>query len=129
MAKAKRANALLSKAGATGLHCLVHAGLAWFWLWPWDENTRLYAALYIFAMHFVIDFTRTMLETSIFDTTEVKIFRRQDVIRWLVGRDNGATEVHAFMERNIMRWLLLNIADQSLHLLSISVFVLYIYLR
>ncbi len=117
-----------SKAAATGLHSLIHAGLAWFWLWPWDGKTRLYAALYTFLVHYAIDFSRTFLETGVFSSAEVKVFRRQDVFRWAIGRDRGASEVHAFMEKNTFTWSLLNIVDQGLHVLSMALFAWYVQL-
>jgi hypothetical protein len=125
LAESKRSQSLLSKTAAIGLHGLVHGCFVWFWLWVFNLEGKLPAAVFIATTHFLIDWGRTLLEEKWFDENEFKILKRKDVFRWLMKK-GGDAEVHSFMHKHLREWVVINITDQALHLTVIALFVVYV---
>jgi hypothetical protein len=122
LAKAKRSDGLLGRVQGFVLHCLVHAVLVFLWLWPYEWGLKTWAVLYIFVVHFVIDFVRTYLEMTLINKHELMVVKKKQALKYLMGRADN--EVNVFMKGHGRIWVLLNIGDQLLHVLAIGVFVL-----
>lgn len=117
IARAKRSDKLLAKVQATALHSLIHACFVWLWLWSFEWQLKLWASFYIFAVHFVIDFLRTHIDSK----NDLKIIKKKDALLYLLGL--GDVETKVFLKKHGRRWTLINMADQGLHLLAIVIFV------
>ena len=117
----KRKDELLQKLQALGIHCAIHGAWVWILLWPMDYWIRIRATLYIFMVHFVIDYTRLYIEQIFINKDEFTIFKRKDFFLWLRGKPNK--QMNQFMKKYFPKWLALNILDQSLHMASILLFV------
>ena len=117
----KRNRALGSRLKAIGWHCLKHAGWSFVCLaWLGDWRLMLYSGLYIFIIHFCIDFTRIQIEEGLFDPAEFRVLKRREVFDYLIGRRGHP--IDAFMGKYFRRWALLNIADQTAHVASLALF-------
>ncbi|MBC2695737.1 MAG: DUF3307 domain-containing protein [Desulfobacteraceae bacterium] len=124
ISRAKRTSDVIKRLKAVFLHCFFHFILILLWLMPYDFIFRLRAALYISIIHFIIDFSRVHVEGFLYDKKDFIILKRKDVISYLFGNRNS--ESGTFMKRYLKRWIVINIADQGLHLSVISGFVLFI---
>jgi hypothetical protein len=121
LAKAKRSDILPARLQVIGLHCLVHAGLVWLWLWSFERTLIIWASTYIFIVHFLIDLARTQLEISMIGRADLRVVKRKDFILYLMRRGNS--ETNTFMDKHARTWGLINIGDQFLHFLSFALFV------
>ena len=117
----KRKDELLQKLQALGIHCAIHGAWVWVLLWPMDYRIRIRATLYIFVVHFVIDYTRLYIEQIFINKEEFVIFKRKDFFLWLRGKPDE--QMKKFMKKYFPKWLVLNILDQAFHMASILLFV------
>ena len=117
----KRKDELLQKLQALGIHCAIHGAWVWILLWPMDYWIRIRATLYIFMVHFVIDYTRLYIEQIFIKKDEFVIFERKDFFLWLRGKPDE--QMNQFMKKYFPKWLALNILDQAVHIASILLFV------
>jgi hypothetical protein len=121
----KRAERAASRVLATSVHCLVHAVLVFLFLWAVPMATRLYAALYVFGVHFLIDLIRVALERNFYPPEDRVILSKKDIMRMLAGR--ARKPVHGFLPQNKKAWLGMNLVDQGLHLVALLVFAFGIF--
>ena len=117
----KRKDELLQKLLALAIHCAIHGAWVWILLWPMDYWIRICVALYIFVVHFVVDYTRPYIEQIFIKKDEFVIFERKDFFLWLRGKPDE--QMNQFMKKYFPKWLALNVLDQSLHMASILLFV------
>jgi len=122
LARVKRSEALLQKTGGLVLHGLVHGLFVWLWLWGLGWELKIWASLYVFVTHFLIDFSRVWVESAVIDRREFVILKRNSIWLYLIGRGDVKTET--FMKKHLRTWALINMADQCCHVLAIGVFVL-----
>ena len=85
---------------------------------------RLWAAVYIFVTHFIIDFSRGPVERALIDKQDFKILKRSDTLFYFFG--GGDPETRPFMKKHLRNWTLGNIIDQSLHVAAIGIFALFV---
>lgn len=104
-------------------HVLIHALFVWIWLWTYSLELKVLASLYIFVVHYLIDISRTYYEPALIAKQDFHIFSRKDLLAWLTGR-SVPDETQVFLKKHLRTWLGINLLDQSLHLISIFVFVL-----
>ena len=123
IAESKRRDSLPARMKAIAFHCFIHAFWVWLWLWSSENKLKLYASSYIFVSHFIIDLSRTYLEEALIDRNEFKIFKRKELLLWLIGK--GDYRTNNFMKKHYRKWIFVNVIDQSLHLLVIISFALY----
>lgn len=124
MAESKRIDNLPARMKAIAFHCFIHAFWVWLWLWSSENKLKLYASLCVFASHFIIDLFRTYLEEALINKNEFKIFKRKELLLWLIGK--GDRRTNNFMKKHYRKWIFVNIIDQGLHMLVIISFVLYV---
>ena len=117
----KRADRVSSRMLATAIHCFFHAVFVFVFLLFVPVHTRLWACLYVFAAHFLIDFSRVFVERKIYPPEDIIIFSKKDVLRFALGR--AGDSVNDFFGKNMKTWMGMNLLDQSLHLVSMIVFV------
>lgn len=115
----KRADKLSSKIRAIAMHCFIHAVWVWVWSWGWPADARILAIFYIVGLHFLIDFSRVYLEDTIIGKNNLEILKRQQIWLWL--RCKGDAMTNNFMKKYFGKWVSINLADQTMHLLSVSV--------
>ena len=120
----KRSERLGVKIGGIGLHCFIHGLFVLVWLWPLPWGIRLWAAVYIFVTHFIIDFARTPVERALIDKRDFRILKRSDPLFYFLGKGNP--ETRAFMKKYLGGWTLANVIDQSLHITAIAIFALLV---
>ncbi len=123
MARNKRSGSFWSRSQVIFRHALIHALLIWLWLWPYPLSLKIYASVYILLVHYLLDISRTYYEEILIDKQEFHIFSRKDLWKWIRGKPLQQ-ETKAFLKKHMKVWLSINLLDQSLHLLSILVFVL-----
>ena len=123
----KRADRASHRILATSIHCLFHGVLVFGFLWPVPLETRLLTCLYVFAVHFLIDASRVILERRILLPGDNVILSKGDVFRYLAGTTRESVSV--FFRRNMKPWLRMNLLDQAAHLASLLVFAWFIYPR
>ena len=117
----KRNKAPKVRLQAIGWHCLKHAGWSFLWLvWLGDLRLMFYAGLYVFIIHFCIDFIRIRIEEGLFDPAEFRILKRREVFNYLIG--SRGCPIDTFMDKYLRRWALLNIADLTAHVASLALF-------
>jgi hypothetical protein len=116
LARAKRSEELAGRIQALALHCLV-----WLWLWSYEVSLKIWASMYVFVVHFLIDFFRTHLEMTLIGE-ELRVVPRKEALMYLLGRANDQTNV--FLKNHVRTWGLLNIRDQLLHVAAIGAFVM-----
>jgi hypothetical protein len=106
---------------ALGRHCLKHAALSGLFLgWLSDWRLVVYGGLYVLIAHFWIDFIRIKIENLLFDPADFQLLKRREVFDYLRGHRGRA--IDRFMGKYFHRWILLNLADQSAHLLTLGTF-------
>ncbi len=115
-----------SKIRAIALHCLIHAAWVWVWSWGWSAYSRLLAAIYIVGLHFLIDFSRGYLENALIGTANLKILKRRQVWLWL--RRKGDAMTNNFMSKYLNKWICINLADQTLHFLTVLLVTLLLHM-
>lgn len=76
--------------------------------------------MYVFVVHFLIDFVRTHLEMTLIGHEELRVVPRKAAFMYLLGRANDETNV--FLKNHVRTWGLLNIGDQLLHVAAIGLF-------
>jgi len=113
IAESKRRDSLPVRMKAIAFHCL----------WSSENKLKLYASSYIFVSHFIIDLSRTYFEEALIDRNKFKIFKRKELLLWLVGKGDYRTK--NFMKKHYRKWIFVNAIDQSLHMLVIISFALY----
>jgi len=123
----KRADRAAHRMLATSIHCLFHAVLVFGFLWPVPLETRLWACLYVFTVHFLIDASRVILERAVYRPGDNVILSKTDVFRYVAGTTRGS--VDAFFRRNLKPWLRMNLLDQAAHLASLLLFAFVIHPR
>lgn len=121
VSRAKRSPNVAYKILATALHATVHGALAWVWLWGLDPSLRGLLPVGIGVAHFLVDFSRILVEEALMGRERPYVLKRKDAIKWLTGR--ASFEVDSYMREYYVRWFLINIGDQVAHLLSIIGFV------
>lgn len=119
----KRSGPFLQRSKFILRHVLIHALLVWLWLWPFSFQLKLTASLYILIVHFLIDISRTYYEPILINKNDFHIFQRRDIFKWLTGKPINQ-ETKTFLAKYLKIWLSINLLDQSLHFLSILIFVL-----
>lgn len=77
------------------------------------------AVSFVVTTHFLIDWSRILVETKWFDAENVRILTRREVFRWLTHRRGNSREIPFFTENHLRKWILVNAGDQALHLLAI----------
>ena len=122
LARVKRSEGILPKAGGLILHCLVHGLFVWVWLWDLEWELKIWVSLYVFVTHFFIDFARVWVESAVIDRQEFVILKRKNILLYFISRGDGETET--FMKKYLGKWLMLNVGDQCCHILAIGLFVL-----
>lgn len=123
LAQNKRSGTLGYRSNFILRHVLIHALLVWIWLWQFTLSTQIAASLYILVVHFAIDIARTYYEPLLIDKQDFHVFQRKDIIQWLTGKSVNQ-DTKAFLSKYLKTWLGINLLDQSLHCVSILVFIL-----
>jgi hypothetical protein len=123
LAIAKRSGNRSSRAKALALHCFVHAFFVLILGWLFGIKETVVAVGYIFVVHFMIDFVRVQVEPHIFNSTDLVIVNKSQLINYVLGRKDDQSRLDRFMGKYFWKWLMLNASDQSLHLASIVIFV------
>jgi len=123
----KRADSALARVLGTFVHCVFHAVFVFLFLWHVSLHARLLACVYVFGVHFLIDFSRVFAERNLFPSQDILILSKKDVFRFLAGK--AREPVNAFFRTNLKTWVGMNLLDQGLHLASLLVFVAGIYPR
>ena len=118
LAGQKRVDILSAKIKAIAVHCLIHGLWVWVWGWGWPPRSRLLAVIFIFGLHFLIDFSRGYLENAIIGTANLEILKRQQIWLWL--RRRGDPTTNKFMGKYLGKWISINLADQTLHLIAVT---------
>jgi hypothetical protein len=80
LSRQKWKDELLQKLQALGIHCAIHGAWVWILLWPLDSWIRIRAALYIFVVHFVVDYTRPYIQQIFITKDEFAYFERKDFL-------------------------------------------------
>lgn len=116
----KRADRAGHRVAGTLLHGFLHAVFVLVFLWPVPAGVRLWACVYVFGVHFLIDAGRVALERRVFPPDEMVILSKKDLFRTLLGR--ARVPVSEFFHKNMRPWLVMNLLDQGLHLASLAGF-------
>jgi len=127
LARAKRWGSRSFRAKALALHCLVHAFFVLILGWIFGVEGIVFAAGYIFFVHFGIDFVRVQTELHLFDPKYFIIINKRQVLEYMLGRYVKHKEFETFMKKYFWQWGAVNILDQTLHLVSIAVFALVVF--
>jgi hypothetical protein len=104
-----------------GAHCLIHVVCVLLWLWPFGRQVIIWACIYVFAVHFLIDYVRTSFEMRAIPEGELRVVKRQQALLYLIGRADHETNL--FLGEYLKVWLGAAIVDQGLHAASLGVFV------
>lgn len=120
LSSGKRTDDLPVRLRALFLHCLIHLGWVLVWLWFYEWQLKILAALYIFVIHFVIDFSRPYVERVVISRDEFVVTSRKDILMWFWGKSDDRTS--RFMRKFFPQWVFVNILDQGSHILSIIIF-------
>jgi hypothetical protein len=126
LARAKRSGSRFARAKAVALHCLIHAFFVLILGWLFGIKGAVVAAGYIFVVHFMIDFVRVQTELRLFDPKCFIIINKRQVLEHMLRRYGKHKEFETFMKKYFWKWGAVNILDQTLHLVSIAVFVLLV---
>ncbi|NLI80112.1 MAG: DUF3307 domain-containing protein [Deltaproteobacteria bacterium] len=119
LARTKRSNSAFAKFLGIGIHVTVHGCFVYLWLWFFQVENRALAVSFVVTTHFLIDWSRILVETKWFDAENVRILTRREVFRWLTHRRGNSREIPFFTENHLRKWILVNAGDQALHLLAI----------
>ena len=93
-----------------------------FWLWPFGRQVKIWACIYIFTIHFIIDYFRTAFEMRAVPEGQLRVVKRKQALLYLFGRADE--ETNTFLGRHLKVWMGAAIVDQALHVASICVFVI-----
>ena len=114
LAVLKRASGSFSQVLGLGCHSGIHALFAGLLLFV---SGRLWfrAAIFVFALHFIIDFIRCRLEIRLFrpNTPYVK---RSELFAWISGKNRDDDKMSI---SRLRPWFLINLLDQCIHLGSL----------
>lgn len=117
ISRTKRSPSVLAKVFATGTHATIHGLLAWVCLWGIDPGQKVTAAVGIGLLHFLVDFSRILIEGATVTRRKTFVLKRMDILRWVTGR--SSFEVDSYMREYYLGWFLLNVGDQVAHLATI----------
>lgn len=124
ISQSKRSPQNLRRTIAIVVHCFIHILFIWIWLWDVSINIKLFASIYFFIVHSIIDSMRVVVEDTLIKNEDTIIIRRKDVFYWLIGR--STLEMKEFMNKYFIKWILINVFDQVFHFLSIFLFVYFL---
>jgi len=122
LAKNKRSENQVARTGALVVHCVIHFGFVWLWLWPFGRTLKIWASLYVFVVHFLIDYCRTYAEAKLFPGGELMALKKKQVLEYLLGRRDK--DVAAFFGKHLKTWVWVNLIDQGMHVAAIGLFVM-----
>ena len=125
LSRAKRSDDIFKRNRAVIIHCLLHAIFVLLLGWLFRVEGSMIAAGYIFIVHFFIDFSRVQIEPIFFNTKKIVIINKNELVKCLLGKTEDIEGLKVFMSKYFLKWLVVNVVDQSLHLASIVVFVLF----
>jgi hypothetical protein len=126
LARTKRSGSRFARAKAVALHCLIHAFFVLILGWLFGIKGAVVAAVYIFTVHFMIDFVRVQVEPLFFNFSEPVIINKKQMVNYMLGKRGSHNNLDRFMNKYFWKWMMLNVSDQSLHIASIVTFVLLI---
>jgi hypothetical protein len=121
----KRSERASSRVAATALHCLFHAVFVFLFLWNLPLHVQLAACLYVFSVHFLIDYSRVFAELKIYRPEDIIIFSKKDILRFVTG--SAKDPVNSFFRKNMKTWIGMNLLDQGLHQATLCAFAFGIY--
>jgi hypothetical protein len=110
----KRTASFLSQLKGQTFHCLIHGFLAGLLLFIGNYNWVKGAAL-VFCAHLTIDLVRSNTEIKLFGEGKIQV-KRSEFLDWISGKTGNPDKMNF---KNLRAWLLINILDQSSHLITL----------
>ena len=125
LSRSKRSDNISDKVIGVTSHCLIHAASVFIVFYVLNLDNILMAASMVFLCHSLIDLVRPCYEKKLIPKSQFIIMKKTDIFRWLSKKGKGS-DVDQFMKNYFFKWVLVNICDQSLHLISLLVISLLI---